>query len=351
MEKIAEENLPLAAMFPLKLCAISGDDLGLMLVDDLVVYPAGGERILVNCKREVVDKILTIMGGLTSFYGRGIIPKDFKTKINFRSIGGTPFYGSSPEKSDLIHYDDGFKGHISVEDGKVSYMLGLAEDAKHEVAGPFKWITSLLIGLVDVSEVEDDVAKEYVGYMEKMFSKVITTLMDEYPQYALLKEEWLSMVKDECHSDEKMVEIFKVYDGGAIIDIINIPFDSVSKDPKDIMDTLLAPYDPAVKSRAFSDDEGKLTIFLQWKDGKVDLRVLKPEEEVSSTFKVTLDYEETRRMTTGETSFLYLFKTSDLRVIGSGKDVLPLLEGLVLLFHYMWDGLFIPPMMRRRIKG
>ena len=235
-----------------------------------------------------------------------------------------------------------------MEDGKVSYMLGLAEDAEHEVAGSFEWLTSLLIGLVDVSEVEDDVAKEYMGYMEKMFSKVITTLMDEYPQYTFMKEEWLPRINDVSHSDEKLVEVFKVYDGGAIIDIINIPpFHDLF--PKDIMDTLLAPYDPAVKSCAI--DEGKLTIFLQWKDGKVDLRILKPEEEVSSTFKVTLDYEETRRMTTGETSFLYLFKTGDINVIGSGKDVLPLLEGLVLLFHHTLDGLFIPPMIRRRIKG
>jgi hypothetical protein len=199
-----------------------------------------------------------------------------------------------------------------------------------------------------VSEVEDDVAKECVGYMEKMFSKVIATLMDEYPQYTLLKEEWLSRINDVCSSDEEMVEVFKAYDGAAIIDIINIPFDSFSKDTKDMMDTILTPYDPAVKSCAF--DEGKLTVFLQWKDGKIDIRILKPEEEVSSTFKATLDYGEATRMATGEASFLYLFKTGDINVIGAAKDVLPLMKGLVLLLHHILDGALIPPMTRRRIK-
>ena len=63
-----------------------------------------------------------------------------------------------------------------------------------------------------------------------------------------------------------------------------------------------------------------------------------------------MDYEETTRMATGETSFLYLFKTGDIKVIGSGKDVLSLIGGLVLLLHHILDGVLIPPMMRRRMK-
>jgi hypothetical protein len=345
-EKIAEENPLLAAMFLFKLCTMSRDDLGLILADDMVVYPAGGERTVIDCKGETLEKIFNISGGVMSFYGSGIIPKDLKTKINFKGIGGTPFYGSSPEKSDLAYYDDGFKGHISIEDGKVSYTLGLAEDAEHEVSGPSRWIMNLLFGAVDPSEIKEKGVRECVEYMDKILYKIITMIQDGYPQYIILQDEWVSRIKEEWNSNEEKMEELKAHDAVVPVDIINSPPPRPSA-PGTMTEDVLAKLDPAVQRGLV--DEGKIRILLQWKDGKLDIKFLKPEEEVSSTFKITLDYEAMTRMTAGEISFLNLYKSSDLRIAGSGENVLSIFVGLAHLMHHIFDGT-LAAIVRRSIK-
>ena len=345
-EKIAEENPLLAAMFLFKLCTMSRDDIGLVLADDMVVYPAGGERTVIDCKGEMIEKIFNISGGVMSFYGKGIIPKDLRTKINFKGTGCTLFYGSSPEKSDLTYHDDGFKGHISIEDGKVSYALGLAGDAEHEVSGPSRWIMNLLFGAVDPSEIKEKGVAECVGYMDKILYKVVTMIQDEYPQYVILQDEWVSRIKEEWNSNEEKMEELKALDAMLPLDIINFSSTRFSA-PGTMGADVLAKLDPEVQSGIV--EEGKIKILLQWKDGKLDIRILKPEEEVSSTFKITVDYEAATRMITGETSFLHLFKTNELKILGSGEDALSIFEGLRHLIHYIFDGT-LTMLVRRSIK-
>jgi hypothetical protein len=96
------------------------------------------------------------------------------------------------------------------------------------------------------------------------------------------------------------MEELKAHDAVVPLDIINFSPTRFSA-PGTIVADVLAKLDPEVQSGLV--EEGKIKILLQWKDGKLDIRTLKPEEEVSSTFKITLDYEAMTRMITGETSF------------------------------------------------
>ena len=345
-EKMAEENPPLAAMFPLKLCTMNKVDIGLMLADAMVVHTVKEDkRTIISCKREIIEKMLNISGGVMSFYGRGTIPEDLKMKINFKGIGGTPYYSDPPEKTDLTYYADGFKGHISIEDGKLSYALGLSEDAEDEVSGPSIWIMNLLCGAVDPSEIKEGKGRECVEYMKKAFSNIVAAVIDGYPEHVFLKDEWFSIIKDGWNSDEERVESLKAYDVEMPLDIINI---SRATSPDDMMDTLLSPLDSDVQKGVV--DEGKVRMLISWKDGKVDIRILKPDEEVSHTFRVVLDYEGMTKLTTEEVSSTSLYKTGHLKLIGPGEIILSGYKGLVHLFNHMFNG-SLTPIVRRSIKG
>jgi hypothetical protein len=115
-----------------------------------------------------------------------------------------------------------------------------------------------------------------------------------------------------------------------------------------MMDTILSPLDPAVKKGIV--EAGKVKMLISWKDGKVDIRILKPEEEVSHTFRAVMDYEGMTRLTTEEIPVLSLIKTSELKLIGSGENILSDFKGLVHLFNHIFNGSLVP-IERRSIGG
>jgi hypothetical protein len=205
---------------------------------------------------------------------------------------------------------------------------------------------NLLFGAVDPSEIKEKGVRECVEYMDKILYKIITMIQDGYPQYIILQDEWVSRIKEEWNSNEEKMEELKAHDAVVPVDIINSPPPRPSA-PGTMTEDVLAKLDPAVKRGLV--EEGKIRILLQWKDGKLDIKFLKPEEEVSSTFKITLDYEAMTRMIAGETSFLNLYKSSDLRIAGSGENVLSIFVGLAHLMHHIFDGT-LAAIVRRSIK-
>ena len=349
VENIARENPLLVAIFLPKLCAINRDDMGLIL-SDLTATPSEKRPtgMIYENGKDLLQKMFDISGEVMGFYGKEIIPKDFKTKINFRGMGGTDIWGNSPEKSDLVQYNEGFSGHVSVEDGNVSIGLGQMDGADYEVFGPSTWVMRFLFGAVDPSDVEEGDG-DYVGYMKEVFSNITNMILEKYPQYVFLKDEWFSRVNEEWNSDEEKMNGLKETNGTISIYVEDLDVSNIY--PKDTMNAVLSSLDPAVKKGI--DEEHKVAMLLQWKDGKVDLRILKPGEEPSSDGKFITNYETIMRIANGEDAVYWAHRRRDLMIDSKGKSkvesILRVLDGLVGFIHHMIDGSLI--MTVRGTKG
>lgn len=348
VEDLGKENPLSLARFLLKFCAIDKEDLG-MALKPLI----GGGREIVRGMEDMVGKLLDLLTSIGNFFLGDSIPKDVSMRLNLKSGGGTVFYGSSPDKSDLIFNDDGFKAHLVIEDGKISAGLGFLDDAE-EVTGPTDWIKNLFFGAVDASEIKNERVKEYIKYVNPLVLNMISMVIQD-PKDVVLSDAWLSDAEKRWNSDDEKINSLKDNDISTLIRIREIPsaiFPNIDL-VLEVLKGKLSEKEIARIKDFFK--KGAANILLSSKNGKINLKLFSTDEKPpSADMNVDFLYEGLAKYAYGEMSLMrlvkepYVFITTPLGQ-GRGAKVFRSITGLDLLMKELIRNILLPIPVKKEV--
>jgi len=349
VEDLGKENPLSLARFLLKFCAIDKEDLG-MALKPLI----GGGREIVRGMEDMVGKLLDLLTSIGNFFLGDSIPKDVSMRLNLKSGGGTVFYGSSPDKSDLIFNDDGFKAHLVIEDGKISAGLGFLDDADDEITGPTDWIKNLFFGAVDASEIKNERVKEYIKYVNSAVPNMISMVIQD-PKDVVLSDAWLSDAEKRWNSDDEKVNSLKDSDISALIRMRELPsaiFPNIDL-VLDILKDKLSQKEIARIKDIF--DKGAADILLSSKNGKINLKLFSPDEKPpSADMNVDFLYDGMVKYAYGEMSLMRLVKEPYVYLAtpggeGRGTKVFRSINGLDLLMKELVRNILLPIPVKKEV--